>query len=982
MANDYWDWVDPSGGGSTTGTTDQGGGSGGRPVSTLDARAIEYARILDLVSEGPIVGLVDGLKSVFLDDTPVMNADGSLNFDGLILQAVSGTGTQAPIPGFIETETETSVNTKVSISGGPVTRTISTPGISAVRVKIKIPALKTINTTTGKEYGGVVEYKVEIQSASYNGGAWTQVQLDGTDYKGKVRDQFGTPYTRSYRIPLPAAGPWQVRVTRMTDDAPDAYTQNETWWDSYTELTDARLCYPYSALFAVEVDSQQFRSIPRRSYEIKGRIVKVPVNYDPDTRAYTGIWNGTFKDAWTDNPAWVFYDLASHTRYGAGNYLDASLIDKWTLYQCAQYCDELVDNGRGGTEPRFTCNLYIQTQEEAIRVLTNLLGIFRAMAYEAGGTIVPVQDAPSDPVAIFTNSNVRDGAFAYSGTSRRQRHTAAIVGWNDPNDGYRLVPEVVEDQAGIARYGYQPIEITALGCTSQGQARRYGLWALASEMTETESVSFSAALEGAAVAPGEVIQINDQHRAGFSRWGGRIVSATTTAVTLDAPVTLGAGSYTLKCTLPDGTVESRTVSTGAGTHSTLTVGTAFSQAPGAEAQWLLQDAAVTPRYYRVVSIGEGDGLEHEILAVEHNPAKYAAVESGLTLGPGVSGGPRAFPAVTGLTLTNSLELRFGARIQHLEAKWNPTTNATGYRAVASRDNGPWQVMEVSAATARLWGAEEGSYRVRVVAVYPTGSSTFVEASTTVSEATSIPGGIAADDLTNVDSTAFQTSDYAEDAYGNPTAGAWLGVGAAQPMKCGPNGLKIGKGVFNQQSLITERVANGFFWKSAEGWGLTGTNAPVWSDTNPHTTGCGNAASTNTGNVPASNVGDVTTTGSVSQVLRLGVPDPNATAQNLTLWLRSEYAISGSGAALQGIAGYAKVYLTNLGSGGAETLIGTLSITTADTWTQGTFDLDTVYVGAGAYGLRVEISTTATVSAGAVTAQVTSRARLADVKFTA
>ena len=334
------------GGGLGGGLGDLGSGPLG---SVVDARPIEYARVLDLVSEGPIEGLVDGLKSVFLDDTPVQNSDGTLNFSGLILQSVSGTGTQAPIPGFPSVETETSVTTKVSVAGGPVTRTISTAGVSAVRVKIKVPALKVINTKNGKESGATVNFKVEIQAASYNGGVWTQVKLDGDDYWGEITGKFGTPYTRSYRIPLPSAGPWQVRVTRLTVDAPDAYTQNETWWDSYTELTDARLCYPHSALFALEVDSQQFRSIPRRAYEIKGRIVKVPVNYDPATRVYTGIWNGTFKDAWTDNPAWVFYDLATNTRYGAGNYLDASLIDKWTLYQCAQYCDELVDNGRGGT---------------------------------------------------------------------------------------------------------------------------------------------------------------------------------------------------------------------------------------------------------------------------------------------------------------------------------------------------------------------------------------------------------------------------------------------------------------------------------------------------------------------------------------------------------------------------------------------------------------------------------------------------------
>jgi predicted phage tail protein len=603
----------------------KGGGSAGGRVPVEDPNSLrskQYARIVDLISEGEIVGLVDGHKSIYYNDTPLQNGDGSYNFADVVIQTRPGTQAQSYIPGFEAAEAEVAVSTRVQASAA-VVRSISNSTRNAVRVTLAVPQLTTQDVTTGDLRGGAVAIAIDVQTA---GGGYIERLTDTISGKTMSR------YQRSYEIALSGAGPWDIRVRRLTADTVAANIADQTWWDSYTEITYQKLRYPNRARIATAIDSSQFGNIPTRAYDVKGLKVRVPSNYNPDTRVYSGAWDGTFSaPAWTDNPAWVFYDLLTESRYGLGDYIAEAQVDKWSLYTIAQYCDQLVPDGFGGQEPRFTCNLYLQTREEAWRVVANLASVFRGICYWGADAIVPVQDAPASPLQLYTNANVIDGSFAYSGSGLKARHTVALVAWNDPTDGYRQKIEYVEDADGIGRYGVRETQIVALGCTSRGQAHRAGKWLLYSEQNETETVSFKVGYDGVFLRPGAVIKTADQHRAGV-RLGGRVVSANTTTVTLDAAVTLPAGTNKIACMLADGTVEEKTISTSAGSGITVVnVTAAFTSAPQAGAMWVITTAAVNPELWRVVAISEEEGGQLAVTALAYNPGKYAAVEQGVQL---------------------------------------------------------------------------------------------------------------------------------------------------------------------------------------------------------------------------------------------------------------------------------------------------------------------------------------------------------------
>lgn len=739
-------WTDdPTGGNGAPGPGEGGGPSGsGNPTNNpapVDAVVVEYGRLVDLVSEGPISGLVNGLKSVFLDETPIQNSDLTMNFRGLNVVGVKGTNTQAFLSGFPSVESEASVNTQVT-TGSAVVRSITTSGANAARVKIRIPALQNINATSGQATGTSVIIAIDVQN---NGGGFaTQVLANS----GVIGGQFDTPFTRAFRVSLPGTGPWDIRVRRITADSGSAYLQNDTWFDSLTAIVDSKLRYPNSALFGLVVDAKQFRSIPARAYEIKGRIISVPTNYDPVARTYAtsgagttgGVWDGTFKQAWTNNPAWVWYDMATSGRYGAGSWLDASKIDKYALYTIAQYCDVSVSDGKGGTEPRFTCNAYIQTRQEGIKLLNDLASVFRGMTYWAEGTVVPVQDVDASPAAVFTAANVEDGGFTYSGTALKARHTAALVTWNDPANGYRQAKEYVEDAAGIARYGLNVAEITAFGCTSQAQARRAGVHLITSELTQPETVVFRAGLDGTVVLPGDIILVQDPFRAA-QRFGGRAAAgATTTVVPLDSSVTLApATSYQLSVAMPDGTVATRAISTGAGTVSSLTLGAALPSAPAAGSIWVISVVGAMS-LWRVVSISEVEPTKYEITALAHNPSKYATIDSTTVTEPTPSPTPTQLAPVTGLSASYSLQVLKDQLRSTLKASWTGTANATGYIAEYSEDYKPWVRMEVSGLMAQAWIAPGATYRVRVLANYEMGTSPFVEATVAVP----VPTAVASD----------------------------------------------------------------------------------------------------------------------------------------------------------------------------------------------------------------------------------------------
>lgn len=681
-----------------------------------DPNAAETATLQVLLGEGQIEGLVDGLKSIYLDGTPIQNSNGSFNFKGIALALVSGTNTQAAVKGVSGIESETSVNVQV-VKASPVTRSI-TSNPSAVRVRIAIPSLKRI-LSDGSSIGKSVTIKIERQNAAWNGGAWENMPLENGGMI--IGGPFSTKYTKGYRIDLPITGTWQIRVTRVSNDDADAFNQSQTWWEATTEIIDTRLRYPNSAVLSMRVNAKQFQNIPRVTCDLKLVRIQVPTNYDPTTRAYAtsgagttgGAWDGTFKTAWSDNPAWVFYDAASHLRYGAGTFLAASALDKWMLYTIAQWCDALVDDGKGGTEPRMTCNLYMQNQQNAIKALGQLASVFWGVLFYASGLVTPIADWDASPEAIFNSSNVIEGKFTYEGTARTARHTAATVGFINPDLGWDTDTACYQDEAGIARYGYNPLDMTGIGCTSPGQAYRLARWAILTELMAPETCSFASGLEGSTVKPGSVVQIHDQFRAGNVRHGGRVATgATTTSIPLDGPVTIGAGTYTLKIKNASGAIESRTVTTGAGTVSTLAVSPALSAAPAAGTVWLLQSASGAS-LWRVLAVKKADdGITHNITAILHDPAKYALI--GNINGDVVTPDPidLTAPSPTGLVAVCETQVLNERHAPRLIASWDQDS-AGGYVAQASLEYGPWQDMTVSGTTAILDGITPGSWRVRV-----------------------------------------------------------------------------------------------------------------------------------------------------------------------------------------------------------------------------------------------------------------------------
>jgi predicted phage tail protein len=772
-------------GGGGSGAGGNGGGSGGGPGFDPYATAAntrEFGTAVQILSEGPIAGPVNGLKSFLLEGTPVQNADNSMNFSGLALALVLGTNTQAHIPGMSSSESEVAVDIQVKVSTGAVSRTINTTGLSAIRVRISLPQLFIVNTTSGAKSGADVQMKIERQSPNYTPsggslGAWEIVPLegDGWIYGGPFESKF----TKSWRVDTPAAGPWTLRVTRMWPDAPDSYTRNDTFWEAYTEIFDGKVRTPYSAKVVFKVDSKQFRSIPKLEVIAKGVLVEVPANYDPEARTYDisgpgttmGIWDGTMKVAWTDNPAWLWYALATNKRWGAGAYLDSGKIDRFALYALGQTCDQLVSDGKGDQEPRFRCSLYLQSQDDAIKLLSDLASVFRGMAYWAGGQVTVVQDAAAGKAALFSNSNVKGGRFSYSGSARKARHNAALVSWVDPDNGYQTSVEYVEDHDAIARYGYNPIQVPALGSTSQGQAQRVGMYILTTEKLETESEGHTAALEGMVLRPGDIYGVRDQFRLGKGRNGGRITSATPTTVNLDGSVVLESGTtYDLSVWLPSGAIETRAITTAAGTRQSVTVASAFSETPDPQAQW-----SVVPQgqevLYRALSIRKGEGLDYEITGIQHDPTKYALVEE-ITITNAPARPLNNLAAPTSLVATDSTRIEKDKLVQVLAASWVAT--AQGYLAEVSQDYGPWRQMNICAAAAVIEGITAGSWRVRVKAIYATGTSNWVEVTHVVAAPTvmasdaaaaaAAAAGAAADaaaantELANIASDAVLTAD--------------------------------------------------------------------------------------------------------------------------------------------------------------------------------------------------------------------------------
>ncbi|VVD64137.1 host specificity protein J [Pandoraea pneumonica] len=687
-----------------------GGKSGGEnrsPVESPDSlHNISYARILIALGEGEFGGLVNGMQSVFIDGTPILNPDGSSNFQNVTVDFRPGTQDQPYIEGFPEVENETSVGAALT-SAIPWARSFTNLQLSAVRVTLAVPALSQANTSNGDITGYRIEYVVEL---STDGGSFEPIAA--TAFDGKTTSK----YQRNHRINLPhAVSGWVIRVRRITPNANSSTVNDTTTVESFTEIIDAKLRYPTTALLGVQVDARQFNRIPTISADMRMRLARVPSNYDPQTRTYAGTWDGSFKSAWTDNPAWVFYDYVLNERFGLGHRVTPAQVDKWSLYLIAQYCDELVDDGKGGQEPRFTCNSYVQSRTDAYKILQDIASVFRGMAYWSNGNVIAVADMPSDPVYSFTNANVIDGTFKYAGSSWKARKTVALVSWNDPADFYKAKVEYVEDQDGIARYGIQQTETTAFGCTSQGQAQRVGHWTLLTSRIETETISFSVGLEEAMVSPGSVISVADASRAG-RRIGGRVASAIGVTVVLDKADQITHGD-SLTVILPSGTRQTRTVQSVSG--NAVTVSANWTEAVRAESVWTVESANLKSQLFRVLSISQGDGLTWSITALQHNPDKYDAIDSGTRLQqrpisvipPSVQAPPSGVMWDSYSVISQGFATTTGV------IKWTTADKAVAYDVEWRRDNSEWvKAGRTGSQSIEIPGLFAGTYVSRVTAI--------------------------------------------------------------------------------------------------------------------------------------------------------------------------------------------------------------------------------------------------------------------------
>ncbi|WP_103733421.1 phage tail protein [Pseudomonas sp. GZJR-8] len=723
----------------------KGGASKPRPsVEAPDSlQSTAYARILDLVSEGEIVGLKNDKRSVFLDETPLANADGSLNFSGVTLDTRNGSQDQSHIPGFPAVENESPVSIELR-SDQPWTKSYSNLQLSAVRIRLAVTRLSQTNTSNGDTNGYTVQYAIDL---STDGGAFTEVLAAA--FSGKTT----TKYERSHRVDLPPAKVgWALRVRRITPNSTSGAIADTTTVESSTEVIDAKLRYPGSALIGLQFDAAQFQSIPSRSFELRGRIIKVPSNYDPQTRVYSGVWDGTFKSAWTDNPAWIYYDLLLHQRYGLGHLLNAGQVDKWELYRIGQYCDQPVSDGKGGTEPRFTCNLYLSVRADALKVLQDLATTFRGMSYWGAGSVMAVADMPEDPVYTYSNANVIGGQFIYGGSAKKTRYTVALVSWNDPTDFYRQRVQYVDDAEGIARYGIQQTEISATGCTSQAQAQRIGKWALLTNRLETESVTFSVGLDGTLARPGQIIRVADNDRAG-RRIGGRLRAATLDSLTLDAEVTATAGD-TITLVMPNGKAVSRAVKSvsAAGADEQLVVlQTRLDEPPPAQSIWAIDSATLALQQFRVLSISEDfsdDEIKYSLSAVKHVPSKFAAIDNGAKIdSPPITVIPPSVQAApTGVTVSNDHFVEQGSAVNVMTIEWQRAANAIAYEAYWRKNDGEWVYAgRTGGSSIEVSGIYAGRYvaKVRAINALDIGSLYSESVETVLNGKTTLPPTVAA-----------------------------------------------------------------------------------------------------------------------------------------------------------------------------------------------------------------------------------------------
>ncbi|VAC46517.1 gp24 [Enterobacter hormaechei] len=686
----------------------KGGSSSSRtPVEQPDdLQSVAKAKILMVLGEGKFAGGLTA-RDIYLDGTPLQNADGSENFSGVVWEFRPGTQAQDYIQGIPGTENEISVGTEIS-SETAWTHTFTNTQLSAVRLRLKWPSLFK-QQDNGDLVGYSINYVVELQM---DGGSWQQV-LD-TNVTGKTT----SGYERSHRIDLPKAGStWTIRLRKITADANSAKIGDTMTLQSYTEVIDAKLRYPNTALLYIEFDSSQFNgSIPQIACEPRGRVIRVPDTYDPETRTYSGTWLGTFKWAWTDNPAWIFYDLVVSDRFGLGDRLTTANIDKWTLYQVAQYCDQMVPDGKGGsgTEPRYTCNVYIQERNDAYTVLRDFAAIFRGMTYWGDDQIVALADMPRDVDFTYTHANVIDGRFTYSSSTTKNRYTNALVSWSDPDNAYSDAMEPVFEQALVSRYGFNQLEITAIGCTRQSEANRKGRWGILTN-NKDRVVTFNVGEDGNIPQPGYVIAVADRNLSGRDL-GGRISAVNGRVLTLDrAPDASPADRMIVN--LPSGVSQSRTIQSITGNKVTVT--TAYSETPVAEAVWVIESDELYAQQYRVITVTDNNDGTFTIVGANHDPDKFDRIDTGAIIDQRpvsvIPPGNQSPPA--NIVISSFSVVQQNISVETMRVSWDQAQNAIAYEAQWRRNEGNWVNVPRSSTTSfDVPGIYAGRYLVRVRAI--------------------------------------------------------------------------------------------------------------------------------------------------------------------------------------------------------------------------------------------------------------------------
>ena len=696
-----------------------GGGGGGKdggggqhtPTEADDSlQSVQYASVLDLLSEGEIQGLDENAKSIYLDGTPVQSTSGTDNFSGYTVITRNGTQAQGYIPSNTGIESENGVNVEIT-NPTPVVRTITDTDVDRVRVTVQLPALQII-----EDDGDIVGHSVRVQiHVQYNGGGYTTVTDD--TISGKTTNS----YQRDYIVELSGAFPVDIKMVRVSADETSARRQNKTYWFSYTEIIDEKLRYPNSALVGMRFDSRQFNNIPQRKYLIRGIKVRIPSNATVDTTTYkgrityAGVWDGTFGAAtWCADPAWCLWDLLTSTRYGAG--IPEASLDRYDFYAISQYCNELVSSGFGGLEPRFMCHVLLNTRDEVYNIIQEFVSIFRGIAYYGAGSMVVLADKPSDPQYILGPGNVVDGNFSYSGSSQKSRHSTATVSYQAYDTLGEVEFEYVEDSDAVSKYGVINKDLKAFGCYSRGQAHRLGKWALLTEQNLTETVSFGVSIDsGIVLRPGMVVGIADPVKSGARR-SGRITSATTTAITFDSTSglpTTTANSPTISVLLPTGLVETRNISSIAG--NVFTVSSAFSEAPNPASVFLIETTDIQSSLFRVLSVAEGEGGAFSVTALAYNESLYSAIESDLTLEFRDISNLSAIPEPpSSITATEHLYVDGQSVLTAVELSWiSSVQRIDTFRVEYRLDNNNWIQVETPSPSVRLTGLKAGTLYVQV-----------------------------------------------------------------------------------------------------------------------------------------------------------------------------------------------------------------------------------------------------------------------------